>query len=120
MGKFSCWGVIFASLYLDNHTTSQSSLYIIVILYGGTPIFSLTTTPTNLPIKSYKVGLLPTHTIFSFCVWPISPPSFRFTKGDIAHMIELLEANLLLSYSISSSRSDQKLLRGPRFCYRYF
>ena len=89
-----------------------------ILLWSST--FSLTTTPTNIPIKSYWIGLIPMHTIFSFLVWPISPPPFKFTKGDIAHMIDLLEPNLLLSYNIFPSRSYQKLLWGLWFSYRNF
>ena len=81
---------------------------------------SLTSNPTNIPIKSYWIGLIPMHTIFSFLVWPISPPPFTFTKGDIAEMIDLLEPNLLLSYNIFPSRSYQKLLWGLWFSYRNF
>ena len=89
--------------------SSYNAPYIIVFTSGGTTTFSLTTTPTNIPIKNYKVALLPMHTIFSFGIWRISLPSFRFTKGDIAHMIDLLEANLVLSNSISPSHSYKKL-----------
>ena len=106
---FSCRGAMFASLYLHNHTSSYNAPYIIVIRAGGTTTFSLTTTPTNAHIKSYKVGFLPTHTIFSFGIWPISPQSFTLMKADIAQMIEHLEANLLLSDSIFPSHSYQKL-----------
>ena len=96
---------MFAALYLHNHTSSYNAPYIFVILAGGTTTCSLTTTPTNAQIKSYKVPLLPTHTIFSFGTWPISLQSFTLMKVDIAQMIELLEPNLLLSYSIFPSHS---------------
>ena len=109
VGKFSCRGAMFLSLYLHNHTTSYIVPYSIVILYGGTTTFSLTPTPTNIPIKSNRVGLLPMVRIFGFSVWPISPPSFRFMKGDIAQMIDLLEPYLLLSYIIFPPHAHQKL-----------
>ena len=120
MGKFSTRGAMFVPLYLHNHTTSYNAPYIIVILYRGRTTVPLTTTPTTIPIKSYKVGLLPMVTIFSFSILAISPPSCKFTKGDIAQMIELLEPNLWVSYSFFPSRSYQKLLRGLWFSYRNF
>ena len=100
---------MFASLYLHNHTSSYNVSYNIVFLAGGTTTVSLTTTPTNAHIKSYKVGFLPTHTIFSFGIWLISLQSFTLMKGDIAQLIDLLEANLLLYYTILPSHSYQKL-----------
>ena len=42
------------------------------------------TTPTNSPIKSYKVGLKTMHTIFSFGILSISLQSFKCTKCEIA------------------------------------
>ena len=91
---------MFAALYLHNHTSSYNAPYIIVILAGGITTFSHNTTPTNIPIKSYKVGLLPMHTIFSFGILSISLQSFTFTKVNIAQMIDLLEPNLFLYYSL--------------------
>ena len=106
---FLCRGAMFASLYLHNHTSSFNVSYIIVFLAGGLTTFSLTTTPTNIPIKSYKVGLLPMHTFLSFGILAISLQSFTLMKGDIAQMIDLLKPNLLLSYSIFPSHSYKKL-----------
>ena len=100
---------MFAALYLHNHTSSYNAPYNIVIHAGGTTTFSLATTPTNIHIKSYKIGLLPMHTIFCFGVLAISLQSFTLMKGDIAQMVDLLEANLLLSYRIFPSHSYQKL-----------
>ena len=100
---------MFAALYLHNHTSSDKAPYIIVIRAGGATTFPLTPTPTTIPIKSYKVGFLPTHTFFIFGVLPISQQSFTLMKGHIAQMIDLLEANHLLSYKISPSHSYQKL-----------
>ena len=48
-------------------------------------------------------------TLFNFCILPMSPPSFTVTKGDIAHLLELLDPNLLLSYTLLPSHSYQKL-----------
>ena len=81
----------------------------ILIRAGGTTTFPLATTPTNIPIKSYKVGFLSTNTISSFGIWRISLHSFILMKDDIAQMIDLLKANLLVSYGISPSHYYQKL-----------
>ena len=94
---------MFVSLYLNNYKTSYKTPYNIVILYGGTTTFSLTSTPTHTPIKSYTVGFQSMLTIFSFGILPISSQSFILMKGDIAQMIDLLEPNLLLLQYLSFS-----------------
>ena len=103
MGKNSCPGAMFASLYLHNHMSSYNAPYIIMFVVLGPTTCPLTSTPTNTPIKSYKVGLLPTHTVFSFNIWPLSLPSFTFTKGDIAQMIDLLTIFNSLTKSLHHS-----------------
>ena len=88
MGKFSCWGAMFASLYLHNKTSSLSPPYSIVFQSVGPTTFFLIITPTITPIKSYKVGIQPMHPISSFAILPKSQQSFRLIKGDIARLIE--------------------------------
>ena len=79
------------------------------VLFQGSTTFSLTTTPINAPIKTYTAGLVPMHTIFSFGILHISQQSFRLMKGNIAHTMDLLEANLLLYYTIHPLHSHQNL-----------